>query len=107
MSEPVISTEPVNSCLSVSSSPNLFEPEEKKIDDDINSTTISLAIILLSTTKSPVNLPLPSTVNPPSKEPDVLTKKPVCGDIDADAEPDINLLASSTNGRFVSCEPSP
>ena len=85
----------------------MFEPDEKNIDDEINSTKISLATILLSTTKSPVNLPLPSTINPPSNEPDVLTKNPVCGEIDADAEPDINLLASSTKGKFVSCEPSP
>ena len=105
--EPVIVTEPVNSCKSVTWFPNLFEPDENIIEDEIISTNISLATILLSTNKSPVILTSPLTSISPSNDDDTFTKNPVKGEIDADAEPEINSLASSTNGRFVKPLPSP
>ena len=105
--EPVIVTEPVNSCKSVTWLPNLFEPDENITEDDIISTKISLATILLSTKRSPVTLTSPFTSTSPSNDDDTLTKNPVCGEIDADAEPDINIFASSTNGKFVKPLPSP
>ena len=88
--EPVIPTEPVNSCKSPVVLPNLFEPEENMIEDEIISTIISLATILLSTYKSPVTLTSPSISISPSNDEDTFTKNPVFGAIDADAEPLIN-----------------
>ena len=92
--EPVTSTEPVNSCLSVETSPNRFEPEENMIEEEIISTISSLATILLLTIKSPVTLTSPVTSISPSNDEDTFTKNPVFGEIDADAEPDNNLTAS-------------
>ena len=92
--EPVILTEPVNSCVSVEKSPNLFEPDENIIEDEIISTISSLATILLSTIKSPVTLTSPVTSISPLNDEDTFTKNPVLGEIDADAEPDNNLTAS-------------
>ena len=102
--EPVIPTEPVNSCKSPVVLPNLFEPDENIIEDEIISTIISLATILLSTYKSPVTLTSPSISISPSNDEDTLTKNPVFGAIDADAEPLINWLEK---GRLFSLEPSP
>ena len=48
--------EPVNSCLSVKSSPNLLEPLEKIIEADVNSVWNSCAVNL------PVNVKLPLIV---------------------------------------------
>ena len=105
--EPVIDNEPVNSCKSVNVSPNLFEPDEKITEDDIISTNNSLATIRLLTYKSPVTLTSPFTSTSPSNDDDTFTKNPVWGEIDADAEPDINNFASFTKGILVNCEPSP
>ena len=102
--EPVISTEPVNSCKSPVVLPNLFEPDENIIEEEIISTIISLATILLSTYKSPVTLTSPSISISPSNDEDTFTKNPVFGEIDADAEPLINWLEK---GRLFSLEPSP
>ena len=60
------------------------------IEEEIISTIISLATILLSTYKSPVTLTSPSISISPSNDEDTLTKNPVFGAIDADAEPLIN-----------------
>ena len=97
----------MNSCKSTNEFPNRFDPDEKIIEDDMISTNISLATILLLTYKSPVTLTSPFISISPSKDDDTFTKNPVCGEIDADAEPEINLAASSTNGKLVNCEPSP
>ena len=61
----------------------------------------------MSTIKSPVILTSPSISISPSNDDDTFTKNPVFGAIDADAEPDINLLASCDIGRLVNLEPSP
>ena len=82
----------------------MFEPVEKIIEDEIISTKISLATILLSTNKSPVTLISPSTSISPSNDEDTFTKNPSCGVIEADAEPDMILVAS---GRLFNSEPSP
>ena len=102
--EPEMDTEPVNSCKSVTSFPNRFEPEENTIDDEIISTSISLATILLSTNKSPVILTSPLTSISPSNDDDTFTKNPVFGAIDADAEP---LLNNEVSGKLFNSEPSP
>ena len=44
--EPVIYTEPVNSCVSPESLPNLVDPDENKIEDDSYITCISVAEIV-------------------------------------------------------------
>ena len=102
--EPVIPTEPVNSCKSPVVFPNRFEPDEKMIEEEIISTKISLATILSPTYKSPVILTSPLTSISPSNDEDTFTKNPVFGAIDAEAEPLTNRLVS---GKLVNCEPSP
>ena len=102
--EPLIPTEPVNSCKSSDVLPNLFEPDENIIDEDTISTKISLATILSSTYKSPVTLTSPFTSTSPSNDEDTFTKNPVFGAIDADAEPLINWVEK---GRLFNWEPSP
>ena len=102
--EPVISTEPVNSCKLPVELPNLFEPDENMIEDEIISTIISLATIRLSTNKSPVILTSPSISISPSNDEDTFTKNPVFGAIDADADPLINW---DEKGKLFNLEPSP
>ena len=68
------------------------------MDADTNSTIISLATIF------------PLTFKSPSIEEDVLTTNPLFGEIDAVAEPDAILNASSTNaerGILFNLLPSP
>ena len=48
-----ISTEPVNSCLSLTSSPNLFEPDEYIIDEEMYDTINCSANIDCETYKLP------------------------------------------------------
>jgi len=54
--------EPVISCLSLLASPNLLEPDEKMIDDDIYVTFNSVAFIVPPTLKFPVIVSLPVMV---------------------------------------------
>jgi hypothetical protein len=47
--DPVISTDPVKVCLSINSSPNMFDPELYTILEDTISTTKDLAVIVSAT----------------------------------------------------------
>ena len=58
--DPVKFIEPVNSWVSVNVSPNLVEPLEKTMEDEINSVWNSWAVNIPLTVKSP-----PNTCSPP------------------------------------------
>ena len=96
---PNIWVSPNNFWVSVfESSPNMFEPVDITMDDEIKFTKISSAVILPLTDKSP------------SIEDDVFTTNPKLGEIDAVAEPLAIRVASSESadwGMLLSCEPSP
>ena len=58
----LIDTEPVNSCLSFVASPNLFEPDEKITEDEINVVCNSVVVILPATLISVLNIAAPLTI---------------------------------------------
>jgi hypothetical protein len=117
----LIRTEPVNSWVSFDASPNLFEPDEKITEDEINVVFNSYVEILPPTFKLPSMFPsLPIvmlfriTAEPVTPKffvvvKSVCTTKPLFGEITASAEPDFNLSISpiADAGMLNNCDPSP